>query len=176
MTAEFRERPSRFSQQSVLKWVALIVALIVAYFFVTRAMPRWWATRVSSVVDSSLTTGWLFGIFVGFVFTVVPLVVLWIAFRVRGRERTWKGWLGWLAVAALTALPNLMTLGVVLGTSSAAHAAERKFDTEGDGFRAGTVLGVVLGVVGALFLTYLVRTRGMFRDQNRRLRHSGDEA
>lgn len=159
----------------MLKWVFVVVALVVVYLIVTRLVPRWWGNVVSGVVDSRITVGWLFGVFIGFVFTALPLVVLWLGFRVRGESRTWRGWLGWLAAAAVTALPNLMTLGIVAGSSTTAERAEQKLNTGADGFRAGTVLGVVLGVAAALFVGYLVRTRGMFKDQNRRLRDRTDD-
>ena len=80
-----------------------------------------------------MTVGALFGLFIGLVFTVVPLVVAWIVVRLRSQRRTWKGWLGWLVVVALTATPNLMTLGIVTGSSNGAHAGDRILDVDGAG-------------------------------------------
>ena len=91
--------------------------------------------------------GALYGLFIGFVFTVAPLLLLLAVVRWRTRRRTWLGWLGWLACSSLLlAAPNLMTLGIVLGISDAAHAGDRILDVEGPGFRLWTLIGVIVGV------------------------------
>ncbi|HEY5854830.1 MAG TPA: hypothetical protein VIW24_12455, partial [Aldersonia sp.] len=65
--------------------------------------------------------------------------------------------------ALLVALPNLMTLSVVLGTNSAAHAGERVMDVEAPGFRAGSLWGAIIGVLVFALICYWVfryRRRG----------------
>ena len=108
-------------------------------------IPRWWAQRVGNVVDGSLTVGALYGLFIGFVFTVAPLLLLLVVMR-RGdrRDRTWLG-LARLARPRRCSLaaPNLMTLGIVLGISDAAHAGDRTLDVEGPGFRLWSLIGVI---------------------------------
>lgn len=160
----------RAASNKVIKWVLGVLAAIVAYLFVTRFLPRWWANRVIAIVDARVTVGWLFGIFIGFVFTIAPLLALWFGVRSRSERRTWRGWVGWLLVAVVLAAPNLMTLGIVIGVSNAARDAGQKLNTSGDGFRSGTVLGVALAVVGVLFTLYLLRSRRSARSQNRQLR------
>ena len=101
---------------------------------------------MGSVVDGSLTVGALYGLFIGFVFTVAPLLLLLVVWKWRSPDRTWLGWLGWLVLVVLLAAPNLMTLGIVLGISDAAHAGDRTLDVEGPGFRLWTLIGVIAGV------------------------------
>jgi hypothetical protein len=128
--------------------VVLLVAVGVAYFFGTTVVPRWWAQRVGARVDSSLTAGGLYGLFIGFVFTLVPLVIARQAFR-----KVSMGKRGlFLLVALVAAAPNLMTLSIVLGDGKAAHAGQRILDVEAPGFRAGSAWGAALAVVVAVGL------------------------
>jgi SAM-dependent methyltransferase len=72
---------------------------------------------------------------------VIPLLVLWAALKV---FRSWKVRAVAAAVAAALAAPNLLTLGIVLGTGNAAHAGDRILDV---GCGVGTA-EVSLGQIG----------------------------
>lgn len=157
----------------LLTIVMAAVVAVVAYLIAAAVIPRWWAQRVANVVGGSLTVGALYGLFIGFVFTLVPLLVVALAFRFHGARRSWKGWVGWLTVALLLAAPNLMTLGIVLGRGDAAHDGDRILSVEGNGFRMWSLIGAIAAVLAFGALLYLIRSRGWFRDDNRRLR---DEA
>lgn len=124
--------------------VAALALLGVAYLFGTTVVPRWWAHRVGNKVDGSLTAGTLYGLFIGFVFAFVPLVIARQTFR---RRLSWKGRFAVLLLAIAVAAPNLMTLSIVFGTSNAAHAGERILDVEGSGFRVGSAWGAAIAVV-----------------------------
>ena len=81
----------------------------------------------------------------------------------------------WLVAAAVVlAIPNLMTLGIVFGTRSAAHAGERILDVEGPGFRGGSLIGAVLGVAFVGVIVYLVTSRRASRRRAARLRDELD--
>lgn len=150
----------------VLLGVAYIVfGLSAAYF------PRWWGHRIGDQVDGKLSRGTLLGVFYGFVFTVVPLLLL---FQIRRGFFSWT-WRGVVAIVALVlAAPNWLTLAVVAGNSKAAHAGERTFDVEAPGFRAGTLGGAICGVLLALLITGLsMRLKGR-RNEVRRLREERD--
>jgi len=128
--------------------VTLVVVLGLGYLFGTTVVPRWWAHRVGNRVDGSLTAGTLYGLFIGFVFTFVPLVIARQVFRrVPNKVR-----LAFLVIAIVAAAPNLMTLSIVTGSSNAAHAGDRVLDVEGPGFRAGSAWGVAIAVVVAVGL------------------------
>lgn len=75
-----------------------------------------------------------------------------------------------LVLAALAASPNLLTLGIVIGDGSAAHAGERILDVDGPGFRGGTLVGTVVGVVVALVVGFLAFSRGRNKQKLRDLR------
>lgn len=153
---------------------AVVFGVVVLYLIGAAVIPRWWAQRVADVVDGRLTVGALYGLFIGLVFTVAPLLAGWAVIRWRTERRTWKGWLGWLALVAFTATPNLMTLGIVTGRSSAAHAGERILDVDGPGFRVWSVVGASAGVVAFGAVMYLTRSRRSSRRRTSELRDELD--
>ena len=146
---------------------AFLIALVIGGAFI----PRWWAHRVGDQANESFTGGIMLGLFYGFVFTVLPLLLIVWGIR---RRRSGRMWLWILAGAALLALPNIFTLGVVLGPGGAAHAGERTFDVNAPGFRNATLAGALLAVVAIGFIWYLLSSRRRARNRLR-TRESGPE-
>lgn len=159
----------------VKRIVLVIVLLAIAYigFRISAAFfPRWWAQRVADQVDGKVSRGTLWGLFYGFVFTLVPLLLL---FQIRRKFFSWT-WRGIVAIVALLlAAPNWLTLSVVAGNSNAAHAGERILDVDGPGFRAATLIGVVGGALLALAITGLTMRLKSRRHEVKRLRGERDE-
>ena len=129
--------------------LVLIALAYIAYALSAAFFPRWWAQRVGDQVGGELSAGTLWGLFYGFVFTFVPLLVL---AQMRRSFLNWTWRFIVLAVAVVLATPNWLTLAVVLGNSKAAHAGERIFDVEAPGFRNASAIGAVTGLVVALAL------------------------
>ena len=122
-----------------------MLALALAVLFGASAfLPRWWSHRIADQANGSFTSGIGLGLFYGFAFTFLALVVLWLGLR---RITSWKGRLIVLGVALLVASPNLLTLGIVLGPGGAAHAGERTLDVEAPGFRASSLIGAIVAVL-----------------------------
>jgi hypothetical protein len=138
--------------------VAAVVVggVLLAGLIASATVPRWWAQRVGDQVDGSIVSGTLLGLFYGFVFTLLPLLVLAAVFRWR---RTRGAILIGLAVAIALAIPNLMTLGIVLGRGNAAHAGDRILDVEAPAFRGGTLAGALLAAALLMLIGYLVTSR-----------------
>ena len=153
------DRPQPNWQHRFTIGIVAVLAAVISYLIAAAVIPRWWAQRVGNVVDGSLTVGALYGLFIGFVFTVAPLLLVVAVYRWRTQRRTWLGWLGWLALVLILAAPNLMTLGIVLGISDAAHAGDRVLDVDGPGFRLWSLIGAILGVAAVFGSIYLVRSR-----------------
>jgi len=128
-----------------------LIALIGAAF-----LPRWWAQRIGDQVQGSITTGGFLGLFYGFVFTLLPLVMLWLVFRFL---KTWRRRAVGVGVTVLLAAPNLLTLGIVLGTGNGAHAGDRILDVEAPAFRGGTLAGALLAIACLSCAWHLVRSR-----------------
>ena len=159
-----------------IKRIVLAIALLAAAYIGFRVsaafFPRWWAHRVGDQVNDSLTKGTLWGLFYGFVFTFVPVLLL---FQIRKRFFNWTWRIVVVVIALLLAAPNWLTLSVVAGNSKAAHAGERIFDVEAPGFRAGTLSGVIAGVVLALIITGTSMRMKQRKHQVKRLRGERDE-
>jgi len=165
-------RPGR-SWKRWLAYTAIVVAVVIVGGWVGAAfVPRWWSQRVGDQVEGSILSGSSLGVFYGFVFTFLPLLVLAWAIR---RRRTWKAWLAFAALAIVLALPNLFTLGIVLGSGNAAHAGERTLDVEAPGFRSGTAVGAVLAVLAFGVLWWLVRSRSSAHRELDRMRAEARE-
>ncbi len=149
--------------------VAVGAILIVGtYVFLVSVLPRWWAQQVGDQVSGDLTTGGLLGFVYGFLATLLPLLVLGIVWRF-GRRTAWA-WIAGVAVALFFASPVLVTLGITLGTGSAAHAADRTLDVNAPWFRGGMVIGVAVALLLAAFLAYVLVTRSRARQSAREAR------
>ncbi len=143
-------------------WGAITVAFLLALIIGGAFIPRWWAHRVGDQANESFAGGIMLGLFYGFVFTVLPLLLIVWGIR---RRHSGRMWLWILAGAALLALPNIFTLGVVLGPGGAAHAGERTFDVKAPGFRNATLAGALLAVAAIGFVWYLLSSRRRARNE-----------
>lgn len=143
---------------------ALIAGAYAVYLISAAFFPRWWGQRMGDLASGDLTRGTMWGLFFGFVFTFVPLLIVGQLYR-RFLSWTWRGIL--LVLAVVLATPNWLTLAVVVGSSNAAHAGERIMDVDAPGFRNATAIGV--GVAVVLFVV-LLATGLRSRWQKRRVR------
>lgn len=161
-------KPATDWKHRLLVWGGMTVAIVVALLIGAAFIPRWWAHRVGDQANESFAGGIMLGLFYGFIFTVLPLLL--IVWGVR-RRRSGRMWLWILVAAALLALPNLFTLGIVLGPGSGAHAGDRTLDVEAPGFRGATLAGALLAVAAIGFVWYLLssrrRARRELRDRER---------
>lgn len=135
--------------------VLVAIAVLALLAFLSAAfLPRWWAHRIGHQVNGSLSLGITLGLFYGFVFTLLPLLVAHWAFH---KRRPWKTW-GALGVLILVlAAPNLLTLGIVIGNGNAAHAGERTLDVDAPGYRDATLAGAVTAVLILVLGEYALR-------------------
>ena len=139
-----------------------VVAIVVAVALVGLALlgaaflPRWWSHRVAHQVNGSMSVGIMLGLFYGFVFAALPLVTVLRAFR---KRRPWKVWAGLTALAIVLAGPNLLTLGIVIGSGHGEHAGQRTLDVDAPGFRGASLAGVIGGVLVVLAVQYLLVSR-----------------
>lgn len=144
---------------------AIAVVVVVAVLIASAAVPRWWAQRIGDRVDGSITQGVLVGLFFGFVFTFLALLVFVFVMR---RGRTVKAVATGLVAALVLATPNLMTLGIVLGVGSGAHAGDRILDVEAPAFRGATLAGAIVAGLLTSYIWYLLAARDSARDARRR--------
>ncbi|MGH3133467.1 MAG: permease [Gaiellaceae bacterium] len=145
----------------------IVVVVLLGGLVASATIPRWWAQRIGDQVGGSIVSGVLVGLFYGFVFTALPLLVLALVARWR---RTWRAIALGVAVAIVLAIPNLMTLGIVLGRGNAAHAGERILDVEAPAFRGATLTGALVALAMAGFVAYLIVSRARARATARETR------
>jgi MFS family permease len=159
-------RLRRWRNQALL--ALALIALVAGTYLIGRAfLPRWWAHRMGDQVGGSIAAGIALGLFYGFVFTLLAILVLWRGFR---RRRPWRHALAFAVGAIILASPNLLTLGIVLGTGDAAHAGERTLDVEAPAYRTSVLVGALAaGAVFAIFY-YLLFSRRLARGRVAKLR------
>ncbi|AOW93401.1 hypothetical protein BFN03_14145 [Rhodococcus sp. WMMA185] len=141
----------------------LLAVLVVAYLVLAAYLPRAWAQNVGGLADGSFAGGILWGLLFGFVCTLFPLLLFYWAFRLLRRHRFKPMQIVLVIVGFLVLIPNILTLSVVLGSNSAAHAGERIMDVDAPGFRGASLAGAIIAVVlflGGLALAYTYRKRG----------------
>jgi energy-coupling factor transporter transmembrane protein EcfT len=158
MSTPERSEPN-WSRRLLLSAIALAVVVLLG-LAASATIPRWWAQRIGDQVDGSIVTGTFVGLFYGFVFTLLPLLVLAAALRWR---RTWRVLAIAVGVAVVLALPNLLTLGIVVGRGNAAHAGDRILDVEAPAFRGGTLGGALLAAALVGLVSYLLVSRARSR-------------
>jgi uncharacterized BrkB/YihY/UPF0761 family membrane protein len=154
-------------RRNLILLAAALAVIALAYFIGAATLPRWWSHRIGDQVDGSLSAGIGLGLFYGFVFTFLPLMVLSLIVR---RKRSWR-FRAWVVAAALVlALPNLLTLGIVVGNGSAAHAGQRTLDVEAPNFRASALAGAIVAALAFIALQYLLASRRRARAHEKGLR------
>lgn len=151
--------PERLERRkAIIRWVVFIgvgaILTVLLYFLLSALIPRWWAQAVGRQADGRISSGILLGLSYGFVFTLLPLVVLAQALH---RSFSWRARTIIVLVAAALTAPNLMTLGISIGNSPAAHAGERTLDVTAPGFRQASLWGVILGALtGAVVIAFML--------------------
>jgi len=157
-----KSRMPRWLKRGILL-ASLGAVLVIAYFILAAFVPRWWAERIGELSDRGFARGITWGLLFGGLCTLVPLlqVLLAVLFRHKRGGRVIAVIAALLAL--LFALPNLMTLSIVLGGNSAAHAGQRIMDVEAPGFRGASLVGAIIAAlvfVGVVALTVQYRRRG----------------
>lgn len=136
----------------LLLGVIELLILLAIYAIATIFMPVWWATKISSNSAGSATGGWFSGFSIGFVFTLIPILVLW---QVRYRKLSWR-WRGAIAILAVVlALPNWLTLGIFWNPSDAALKAQAILNTGATWFGSASRVGAISAAVTALVLVII---------------------
>ena len=158
------EEPTSWGRRLILG-LGIALAIAVAVLIASAAVPRWWAQQIGDRVDGSITRGVYVGLFHGFVFTSLAVAAFILVMR---RGRTVKAVAIGLGAAVLLATPNLLTLGIVLGVGSGAHAGDRVLDVEAPAFRGATLAGAIVAVLLAGYIWYLLESRDSARAARRR--------
>ena len=132
------------NRRRVILIVIAVVVVVVGYFVGAAFLPRWWARQIGGWTQDSFTRGLLYGLGFGIVFTLVPLAIAATAFYRRLNQRV-RAVI--VLVAIVFAIPNLLTLGISLGSGGGAHAGNRILDDRAPFFQGATLIGAIIAVV-----------------------------
>ncbi|UFS99341.1 permease [Nocardia huaxiensis] len=143
----------------IIALVLLAVILWVTYLILAAFLPRWWAQRIAEMVSGSFSKGIWYGLVMGVLCTLVPLLLLLLA-GMTWRKRGGPFIAGAAVVlAVVAAVPNLLTLAIVAGNSNAAHAGERILDVDAPAFRGAVLTGAIVSAVLFLLVAFLLVRR-----------------
>lgn len=147
--------------------VVVACAVVLLYLLAAALMPRWWAQTAGNLAQESIARGTAWGLFFGFVFTLVPVLIIGQVWR--PVLRTWKARVVVVLIALALALPNLLTLWVSVGTTEAVHAAQQVMNVRAPYFRGWTLVGAILGLaLGAFVIGTGIYLRRRKRSLDRR--------
>ncbi|MGR0160924.1 hypothetical protein [Paenarthrobacter nitroguajacolicus] len=135
----------------VLILVAVLVA-VAAYFILGAILPRWWSDVIAGQIRRDLGASVLVGMFYGFTFTFIPLLVAWQATR---KAVTWPWKIAIVLVAVAIATPNLLTAGIAFGSTESAHAGQRTLSVDAGFFTTWTAISAIAAVVVFIAVTVL---------------------
>ena len=153
--------PTSDWKRKLIVTAVVVVAVLLGVLIASATIPRWWAQRIGDQVDESIVRGTMVGLFYGFLFNILPLLVLGAVLRWR---RSLRALVVAGAFALLLAIPNLLTLGIVLGTGNAAHAGERTLDVRAPAFRGASLAGALVAIGLVALIAYLTYSRDRARD------------
>lgn len=130
--------------------VFLAVGALVGWLIAITVGFRLWASWLGNRIDGSMLEGTLWGLSLGFFFSVIPLIIARQALR---RRLSFVARLVILTLAIVLALPNIATLAIHFGSGKGAHAGQRIFDVDAPGVIVGSYIGMGVGVAVFLLLT-----------------------
>lgn len=153
-TAAARRKMPVWLARTIIGAAAAIV-LVIAYFIASVTVPLAWATSIRDQTGGKLGNAIPLGMFYGFVFSFVPVLVGWQSHH----KRLNKGVrIALLVVAVLLTIPNLLTLAVLYGTTGSATDARSIWTTGGaNWFGTWGQIFMVAGVVCAVAVIVLGR-------------------
>ncbi|WP_425864251.1 hypothetical protein [Arthrobacter sp. TWP1-1] len=144
--------------------VIIAAVLVVAYLIASVTVPLIWAKSIGNQVGNQLGNSIPLGMFYGFIFSFIPVLVAWQA-----HHRKLNKWVRVSLVVlgiALT-IPNLLTLGVLFGTTQTAADARSIWANTANWFGTWSQIFMLVGVVCAVIVIVLGR---MWMRRGRKIR------
>ncbi|MET4001363.1 uncharacterized membrane protein YciS (DUF1049 family) [Arthrobacter sp. UYCu511] len=131
-----------------------IAVLVIVYLIASVTVPLMWANSIRGQIGGQLGNSIPLGMFYGFVFTFVPVLIAWQAHR-----RAFNKWvrLSLVALGLVLLIPNLLTLGVLYGSTQSAANARSIWANSANWFGTWSQVFMVVGVVCAVALIVLGR-------------------
>ena len=131
-----------------------VVVLVAGYLIASVTVPLMWANSIRDQIGGQLGNSIPLGMFYGFVFVFVPILIVWQA-----RRKKFNKWVrvSFVVLGLLLTIPNLLTLGVLHGSSQSAIDARTIWANSANWFGTWSQVFMVVGVVCAVALIVLGR-------------------
>jgi uncharacterized membrane protein len=144
--------------------VIIAAVLVVAYLIASVTVPLIWAKSIGNQIGNQLGNSIPLGMFYGFIFSFIPVLVAWQA-----HHRKLNKWvrISLLVLGIALTIPNLLTLGVLFGTTQTAADARSIWANTANWFGTWSQIFMVVGVVCAVFVIILGR---MWMRRGRKIR------
>lgn len=132
----------------------IAVVLVVGYLIASVTVPLYWAKSIGSQIGDQWGNSIPLGMFYGFVFSFVPVLVAWQA-----HHRKLNKWvrISLVVLGIILTIPNLLTLGVLFGTTQTAANARGIWANSANWFGTWSQIFMVVGVVCAVIVIILSR-------------------
>lgn len=138
--------PPTWLRKATIVLGALIVLIALAIIG-SIVLPRWWARIVVGWVQGISSTGILAGLLCGFVFTLLPAIGIWVAWRGRWR---WQVRAGVAAGSAVVALPNVLTLVIDIAATTSTESARLDMVIGSPAFTGASLAGAIVALAGLI--------------------------
>lgn len=144
--------------------VIIAAVLVVAYLIASVTVPLIWAKSIGNQIGNQLGNSIPLGMFYGFVFSFAPVLVAWQA-----HHRKLSKWvrISLVVLGVILTVPNLLTLGVLFGTTQTAADARSIWANAANWFGTWSQIFMVVGVVCAVAVIILGR---MWMRRGRKIR------
>lgn len=148
-----KEKMPVWAFRTILGAVAAVV-LVLGYLIGSVTVPLMWATSIRDQIGGQLGNSIPLGMFYGFVFSFVPVLLAW-----QVRRRNLNKWvrIALAAAAVLLTIPNLLTLGVLYGGTQTAADARSIWANSANWFGTWSQVFMLVGVVCAVAIIVLGR-------------------
>ncbi|MDO5751644.1 hypothetical protein [Arthrobacter sp.] len=165
------QNPTRESKGKLPVWLwrtilgaIVAVVLVVGYLIASVTVPLMWANSIRDQVGGQLGNSIPLGMFYGFTFTFVPILIAWQA-----HHKKLNKWvrISLVSLGVLLTIPNLLTLGVLYGNTQTAADARSIWANSANWFGTWSQIFMVVGVVCAVALIVLGR---MWMRRSKKLR------
>jgi hypothetical protein len=132
----------------------LAAVLVTAYLVASVTVPLVWANSIRDQIGGQLGNSIPLGMFYGFTFSFVPVLIAWQAHR-----RKFNKWfrVSLVVLGVFFTLPNLLTLSVLFGSTQTSVDARSIWANSANWFGTWSQIFMVAGVVCAVAVIVLGR-------------------
>jgi hypothetical protein len=161
---ELEEEESTPWTKHLLPWALLVLAVLICLIALAQLVPGWWSQFIAGLVDGYSGRGAGWGAGIGFLFTYIATLMIGHAVH---KWANWKAPVALVIGGLIVAAPNLFTLWINHGPTTAARTANALLDRTAPLFRGASLAGAAAGLALGILTTVLYR---LWRKRTRRIK------